>query len=144
MRSTVWDLVESFHSPEPIDERSDPLYIGKVDYLDYDSDLIPENDLLYPFVHKRRSFEFESELRAVITHYPEGEDPDGGVTAEELREATPVDGLTVAVDVGQLIQAVHVAPTAPHWFFDLVSSVVERYEISAKVVQSSLAEEPLF
>jgi hypothetical protein len=144
VRSTVWDLAECFRSPEPSDERSDPLYIGKVDYLDYDSDLIPEHDVLYPFVHKRRSFEFESELRAVITHYPEGEDPDGGVSAEEFREATPVDGLTVAIDVGQLIQAVHVSPTAPHWFFELVSSVVERYEISAEVVQSSLADEPLF
>jgi hypothetical protein len=144
VRSTVFDLTECFHSPDPADERSDPLYIGRVDYLNYDKDLIPEHDLLYPFVHKRRSFEFESELRAVITHFPEGEDPDGGVTAEELREATPVDGLTVAVDVGQLIQAIHVSPTAPDWFFELVSSVVERYEISAQVVRSSLAEEPLF
>jgi len=144
VQSTVFDLAECFHSPDPTDERPDPLYIGKVDYLDYDKDLIPEHDLLYPFVHKRRSFEFESELRAVIAHFPEGEEPDGGVTADDLRESTPVDGLTVAVDVGQLIQAVHVSPTAPPWFFELVSSVVERYEFSAQVVQSSLADEPLF
>jgi hypothetical protein len=144
VRSTVFDLTECFRSPDPTDRRSDPLYIGKVDYLDYDKDLLPEHDMLYPFVRKRRSFEFESELRAVITHFPEGEDPEGGVTAEELREATPVDGLTVAVDVDQLIQAIHVSPAAPDWFFELVSSIVERYEISAEVVRSSLAEEPLF
>ena len=45
VRSTVWDLAESFRLPEPIDGRSD-LDIGMVDYLDYDSDLIPEHDLL--------------------------------------------------------------------------------------------------
>jgi hypothetical protein len=144
VRSTVQSLIECFDSPESTDGPLDPLYVGKVDYLDYNKDLIPEHDLLYPFVHKRRSFEFESELRAVITHFPEGEDADGGVTAEELQEATAPDGLTVAVDIQRLIEAVHISPTAPPWFFQLVSSVVERYECFTKVIQSSLSEEPLF
>lgn len=144
VRSDLQRLTESFEPSESDDEKSDPLYIGRVDYLDYSKDLIPEHDLLYPFVHKRRSFEFESELRAVITHFPEGEDPEGGVIAEELQEANPPEGLTVAVDVNRLIEAVHVSPTAPPWFFELVSSVVERYECWAKVTQSSLSEDPLF
>jgi hypothetical protein len=144
IRSDLQRLTDCFEPSESSEQTLDPLYIGKVDYLDYSKDLIPENDLLYPFVHKRRSFEFESELRAVITHFPAGEDPDGGVTAEELREAAPPEGLTVAVDVNQLIEAVHVSPTAPPWFFELVSSVVERYECFAEVTQSSLADEPLF
>jgi len=144
VRSTVQRLTECFDSPESTVQELDPLYVGKVDYLDYSKDLIPQHDLLYPFVHKRRSFEFESELRAVITHFPEGEDPEGGVSAEELRDATPPEGLTVAVDVERLVEAVYVSPTAPPWFFELVSSVVERYECFAEVTQSSLSAEPLF
>lgn len=144
VRSDLQRLAECFQPPESIDSMTDPLYLGKVDYVDYDSDLIPENDLLYPFVHKRRSFAFESELRAVVTHYPESEDSDVGVTAADLQEAMPPQGLTVAVDVNQLIEAVHVSPTAPLWFFELVSSVVDRYECQATVTQSSLSEEPLF
>lgn len=144
VRSTYQRLTECFEFGEPASEKSDPLYIGKVSYLDYKREVIPEHDLLYPFVHKRRSFEFESELRAVITHFPEGEDPDEGASAEDFQESTPPDGLTVTVDLDNLIEAIHVSPTAPPWFFELVSSVVDRFGCYAEVTQSSLADEPLF
>ena len=144
VRSTYQRLVDCLVVSESAAKGQDPLYVGMVSYLDYQRELIPEHDPLFPFVHKRRSYEHESELRAVITHYPVGEDPDGGVTAEELQEATPPEGLTVAVDLERLIEAIHVSPTAPPWFFELVSSVVDRYGCYAEVIQSSLADEPLF
>ena len=144
VRSTYQSLVDCFKSAESTGERQESLYIGKVRYLDYKRELIPEHDPLFPFVHKRRSFEFESELRAVIKHYPESKDPEGGVNAEEFQEGTPPDGVTVPVDLARLIEAIHVSPTAPPWFLELVSSVADRYGCFAEVTQSSLADEPLF
>lgn len=46
------------------------IFIGKVEYIDYDKDWLPEGNLFYPFVHKRKSFEHEQEIRAVIQDYP--------------------------------------------------------------------------
>jgi hypothetical protein len=41
-------------------------YVGLVKYIDFQTALIPENNAFWPFVHKRRSFDFEHEVRAVI------------------------------------------------------------------------------
>jgi hypothetical protein len=44
----------------------DEIYIGVVRYIDYDTDIIPPHNTLFPLIHKRKSFEYEHEVRAVI------------------------------------------------------------------------------
>lgn len=41
------------------------IHIGTVQYIDYEYDKIPEWNIFYPFMYKRKSFEHEQELRAV-------------------------------------------------------------------------------
>ena len=50
---------------------SETVWIGRVRYLDYDEEMIWESNGLAPIVCKRRSFQHEKELRAVIWHPPE-------------------------------------------------------------------------
>lgn len=64
IQSTFKRLVESFN-----DYLKD-VYIGKVKYIDYKTDLIPEGNLFFPYLHKRKSFEYEHELRAIIGELP--------------------------------------------------------------------------
>ncbi len=40
--------------------------IGKIKYIDYTTDSIPNNNGFYPFIHKRMSFAHENELRGLI------------------------------------------------------------------------------
>jgi hypothetical protein len=40
----------------------DDAYVGVVKYIDYDTDSIPEDNVFWPYVHKRKSFEHEKEL----------------------------------------------------------------------------------
>ena len=49
------------------------VYMGMVQYKDYSSfeDWIPGDNVMYPFIHKRREFEYEKEVRA-LTWTPEG------------------------------------------------------------------------
>jgi hypothetical protein len=56
---------------------SDRAFIGVVKYVDYDTEWMPEGNTLYPFVHKRKSFEHERELRAVMQELPSKADQDG-------------------------------------------------------------------
>jgi hypothetical protein len=42
------------------------IYMGMVKYIDYESDTIPWGNMLAPTMYKRKSFEHERELRAVI------------------------------------------------------------------------------
>lgn len=44
----------------------DHAHVGVVSYRDYERDLIPEGNLFYPLLHKRKSFEHEQEVRAMF------------------------------------------------------------------------------
>ena len=63
IQSTFKNLKECFFEDEP------DVVIGKVEYLNYNEDSIPWGNKLYiykPFMYKRRSFEYENEIWAII------------------------------------------------------------------------------
>ena len=115
---------------------SDAIYIGKIDYVDYDTAFIPEGNSLSRFLYKRRSFEHENEVRAITVKIP-----DGGVSREWPQE-TGVTGSYFAVDLSLLIEEVIVAPYADSWFLELVRAVATRYGLTAPVSRSGLSESP--
>ena len=67
IQSTYGRLVKSFSRCK---ER---IYIGKVRYIDYSSESIDTDDILQRFTHKRKSFAYENELRAIGLFQTEGE-----------------------------------------------------------------------
>ena len=139
IKTNFASFVESFITHEEI-------HIGEVQYIDYDSEKIPEDDLLSPYLHKRKSFEHERELRAIIQHIP----PE--VSLENLPNflgnETPTwpdmcdTGIYYDVDLNLLIQEVVIDPSAPDWLLDLVNSVADRYDLQAAIKKSRLAALP--
>jgi len=113
--------------------------VGMVRYVDYETDWIPESNPLAPFLYKRKSFEHEHEVRALI--------PPANI-AEILRSGGTEEnkpGEWVPVDIAQTIERVFIAPDAPDWFLELVQQVTNRYEQGAvPVVRSALAREPFY
>jgi len=146
LRSTFNRLVHCF-PPTDADEPStmgNVVHIGRVHYVDYANDWIPEGNTMWPFVHKRHSFEFESELRAVAQDPPTVEDPDAeGGTRIDLSQPSP-EGKLVPVDLDTLVEAIYVSPVAPSWFSDLVVSVCAHYGLHKPVTPSGLAERPVY
>lgn len=115
----------------------DDSYIGQVTYLDYETEWVSEGNSFYPFVHKRKSFEHEREVRAVIQELPfEGENLD------RAKDGPP--GKLVPVDLGMLIERVFVAPTSPNWFLRLVQDVTVKYELTQQATRSALDQEPFY
>ncbi len=115
------------------------VFVGVVKYIDYETEAINAGNLLSPFVHKRKSFEHEREVRAVVTKWPIGGDKGMDFSQEPIGQ-----GLTIKVDVERLIELIYVAPSSPAWFADLVRAVVQRYGYSFPVVHSKLDEQPVF
>ena len=113
-------------------------YVGEVTYLNYERELIAEErHIAVPFFHKRRSFEHERELRVVRYVMPPLKDPiteQGGYDFE----SPALGGLSLPVDIVQLIEAVYVSPHAAAWMRDTVEAVCNRYQLGRPVVQSSL------
>lgn len=114
--------------------------IYEMNYVDYNSNYIPEYHPLTPFVFKRKSFEHEHELRALI----DMEEADGALL-EFLGIETSQYGIYKSVCLKNLIHKVYVAPESPDWFYELVISVCKTYGLEdIRVVRSSLETEPFY
>jgi hypothetical protein len=116
-------------------------YIGLVDYIDYEKQWMPENNSFWPFVHKRKSFEHEKELRILIQNLPKtsGENP-----VFDYVKINNEFGRLLPVNLQYMIDSVYVAPTAPKWFHDAVAGVMKKYECAFLLRQSSLDKEPRY
>jgi hypothetical protein len=113
-------------------------YVGMVEYIDYEHDWVPEGNSFAALVRKRKSFEHEKELRALISEIPvEGESMPVGKINSEWGKAVPIA-------LNQLIENVYVAPSAPDWFAELVRSITARFGFDFPVIHSSLDAKPLF
>ncbi len=115
---------------------SEKIYIGRVNYVDYENDVIPESNEFSPYLHKRQSFEHEHEVRTIVLILPS---KDG--RADYSQDICDV-GKYYEVDLSLLIKEVIVAPFAPDWFLELVNSVAALYALKVPVVKSVLAGDP--
>lgn len=141
IRSTFDRLVSSFPLWDRKTGGSDVRLIkaGIVNYVDYDSAVIPTGNLFWPFVHKRISFQHEREIRAVMN---DGE----GIFAGRAHDyvSFPNGGENVPVVLDKLVESVFVAPTATGWFEEIVRSLVGRYGFTFPVSKSRLGENPIY
>ena len=116
-----------------------PIYIGEVNYVDYNDYFIPEGDTFSAFLHKRQDFSHEREVRAIVRLRSS---TDG---KEDLSEDPCESGEYFDVNLPLLIKEIVVAPYADDWFLDLIQSVtVHRYGLEVPVVRSDLAQKPIW
>lgn len=106
-----------------------------VQYVDYDVVPIGFGNIFYPLSYKRESFSHEHELRALIWRL---EDVNAPLIPAEKKN------VQVEIDVENLIHAVHVSPTAPEWFGDLVERLLARYELKIPIERSGLYDRPSY
>jgi hypothetical protein len=146
IQSTTTRLSKSFR-----DNNDDTIWIGKVQYLDFSKDWMNEwNNLFQAFVTKRKSFEYESEIRAV-TCLPDDRMSSQWIVKKPNRERVssakgrilnPADltdkGKYVNANLQTLIEKVYIAPYAESWFEEVVESLLSKYELHAAVTKSDL------
>jgi hypothetical protein len=114
--------------------------LSRIAYHDYDALAIPEGNLFFPFLHKRKSFEHEHEVRAIRWKVP----PSPNEAALNFAAENPEEGMAVHVSLPSLIVSVHVSPSAPTWTLDLVTRVTERYGFAFPVTRSALDCAPVY
>ncbi|MFC4764320.1 hypothetical protein [Dyella koreensis] len=103
--------------------RNPAISIGRVEYLDFESQYAGPNDA---FWRKRKSFEHEREVRAMTVDY--------GVDRK---------GLHLPCDLTVLIESVVLSPTAAPWFAHVVTDVSSKYGVSVSISHSNL-NDPVF
>lgn len=100
--------------------------IGKINYIDFENHLCGVNG---SFWYKRKSFEHEKEVRAVVELFPK----------KEL-----VQSVMKPINLDVLIENIYVSPTSPKWFRDLVIDINIKYGVEKEVFHSTLDKEPFY
>ena len=110
-------------------EKSFNQYIGEVNYIDYKKEYIPFDDSFFPFLFKRKSFQYEREVR-IIT--------DTSQSNLKLNY-----GLKINVDIDQLIEKMYIHPKSENWYKKLVIELVERLGFGFEIGKSDLESDIL-
>ena len=119
---------------------SENIFIGKVSYVDYKTAFFADKNSLEPFLCKRKSFEHEHEVRAIIQIWPLKK--DGEKELVDFSQDICDVGNYYKVDLSILIHEVVIAPYAQDWLIELVQSVAARYNLESPVIRSALADDP--
>jgi hypothetical protein len=110
-------------------EKNYKQYIGEVNYIDYKKEYIPFDDLFFPFLFKRKSFQYEREVR-IITD----------VTENTVKLN---DGLKINVDITQLIEKIYIHPKSENWYKNLVIQLVTQLGFDFEIEKSDLESDIL-
>jgi hypothetical protein len=101
--------------------------LSEVQYVDFETTDVPYGNTYRPFSFKRLSFAHEQEVRAIHK------------TSSEHETLTTY---FVSIDLRTFVKAIHVSPTSPTWFGELIERVCTRYGIATPIVRSGLYERP--
>ena len=124
IQSTIGRLQNALNPETNFDQ-----YIGEVNYIDYKKEYIPFDDMFFPFLFKRKSFQYEREVR-IITDIAEN-----NIKINE--------GLKINIDINQLIEKIYIHPKSENWYKNLVIQLVKQLGFDFKIEKSDLESDIL-
>ena len=124
IQSTIGRLQKAL---EP--EKNLKQYIGQVNYIDYKKEYIPFDDMFFPFLFKRKSFQYEREVRIIS---------DTSDTKININ-----DGIKINVDISQLIDKIYIHPKSENWYKNLVIQLVSKLGFDFEIEKSDLESDIL-
>ena len=124
IQSTIGRLQKALQPEEHFQQ-----YIGEVNYIDYKKEYIPFDDLFFPFLYKRKSFQYERDVRII-----------SDVTQNNLKLN---DGLKINVDVNLLIEKIYIHPKSENWYKNLVIQLVAKLGFDISIEKSDLESDIL-
>lgn len=123
IQSTIGHLKNSLTEPKAHQ------YIGEVNYIDYKKEHIPFDDDFFPFLFKRKSFQYEHEIR-VITD----------VSHLDLQVN---EGVKIETDINQMIERLYIHPKSENWYKKLVIEMVNQLGYHFEIEKSDLESDIL-
>jgi hypothetical protein len=124
IQSTIGRLQNALQPETNFDQ-----HIGEVNYIDYKKEYIPFDDMFFPFLFKRKSFQYEREVR-IITDIAEN-----NIKINE--------GLKINIDINQLIEKIYIHPKSENWYKNLVIQLVKQLGFDFTIEKSDLESEIL-
>ncbi len=131
IQTTFGRLKESFKDNDHYE-----IFIGKVEYMDHNTDFIDTRNAFNQILWKRKSFEYENELRAVIWQI-------GAREGKGARDFDVQKGQEVNLDLSVLVENIYTTPfEKDEWFNSLVHNLIQRYGFNFPCIKSDLMDKP--
>ena len=111
------------------------IFAGKVQYLDYAKQPVPEHNTMLPFFFKRASFVHEQEARLIVQN---------SAVPHVSNIPANSNGLLTYVDLTSLLEAVYVAPGSDSWIREALEATIRRFGITCAITQSNMDSDPVF
>lgn len=117
-------------------ENEPEVYIGCVQYIDYEHAWFPDANAFHPVMHKRLAFAHEREVRLVSS-------PS---TFRASQVTAKPESVSIPWDSSTKVERVYVDPYAREYFFDAVQTIVNAIEpsLSSRLIWSQMKAAPLF
>ena len=116
-----------------------PNSIGKIQYIDFEKDVMPVSYFGISHWFKRVQYQADCELRVVMDETIYSSVDEFVRTPDYSREICDI-GLPYKVDPKVLIHEIVVGPGTDAWVVDLIRSIAGKYELDAPVTPSSLSK----
>jgi hypothetical protein len=123
-------------------ELPDDCYLGCVNYINYKTDMFDVYEFLNFVVHKRKSFEHEREVRAVINNALTL--TATGMYQPPYPAVNDRKAIVVPINLPRLINEVYVSPDAKPPFLDVVQQLISTYGLDVPVNQSEVNAPPAY
>jgi hypothetical protein len=104
-------------------------YIGEVNYIDYKKEYIPFDDMFFPFLFKRKSFQYEREVRIIAD-----------LSDQQIKIN---DGIKIDVNLSELIEKIYIHPKSQNWYKKLVIELVSKLGFDFEIEKSDLESDIL-
>jgi hypothetical protein len=124
IQSTIGRIQESLHLENQFEQ-----HIGKVNYIDYKKEYIPFDDDFFPFLFKRKSFQYEREVRII-----------SNLSSHNL---SINEGVKIDVDINKLIEKIYIHPKSENWYKNLVIQLVKQLGFDFNIGKSDLESDIL-
>jgi len=124
IQSTIGRLQESLALETEYEQ-----HIGEVEYIDYKKEYIPFDNNFFPFLFKRKSFQYEREVRIIsdLTKY----------------NLTINEGVKTDVDINKLIEKIYIHPKSQNWYKNLVIQLMQQLGFDFSIEISDLESDIL-
>ncbi|MDO1451095.1 hypothetical protein Q0590_32780 [Rhodocytophaga aerolata] len=118
-------------------QSKETVWLGEVEYIDYEEAEITHTNGLTPYLHKRKSFKHEEELRAIIWN----KSPENKILKLDFSPG----GYKLFISINTLVENVFVSPNSHKWYVDWVNFYIQKHKkYQFKAINSYMDNEPLF
>jgi hypothetical protein len=124
IQSTIGRLKEALQPENRVEQ-----YIGNVNYIDYKKEYIPFDNAFFPFLFKRKSFQYEREVRII--------------TDVSSHNISVNEGIKINLDLNQLIEKIYIHPKSENWYKKLVIELVSKLNFNIEIEKSDLESDIL-